>query len=301
MEPAPTDAGFLKQDASSLVPALLATLALVAFAANSIFCRLALGEQAIDPFAFTAVRLGSGALVLWLVVALRKKKGRRERASLKGALALSAYALAFSAAYVRVDTGTGALLLFAAVQITMLIVGFRSGERPSAYEWTAFAIAFGGLVYLVFPGLSAPDSIGALLMLIAGASWGIYSFLGKGTTDSVASTLSSFGLGALLVTPVVLLAYSRLTFSPRGVVLALASGMLTSGLGYVAWYAALRTLSTTRAALMQPAVPVLAAIGGGVFLAEPITLRLALAMAVVLGAIAFGTFTKNRTTKSPSQ
>jgi drug/metabolite transporter (DMT)-like permease len=276
----------------ALVTLGLTALALVAFASNSLLCRLALAGDSIDPVAFTAARLGSGAVVLWLVLAVRK--GARPRGHFKNALALLAYALPFSLAYVRLNAGVGALLLFGAVQLTMLAAALRAGERPRALEWIAFAIAFGGLVYLVLPGLSAPDPIGAALMIVAGIAWGIYSLFGKGATDPAGVTGSSFGWAALLVLPIAALAYASLSVTPRGLLLAIASGAITSGLGYVVWYAALPRLSTTRAALVQLAVPALAAVGGTALLAEPFSQRLVLAMTLALGGIALGIFAKSR-------
>jgi drug/metabolite transporter (DMT)-like permease len=276
----------------TLVTIGLTTATLVAFASNSLLCRLALAEDAIDPYAFTAVRLGSGAIVLWAVVLVRRRP--RPRGHFKNALALLAYALPFSLAYVRLDAGTGALLLFGAVQLTMLGVAIRAGERPRAAEWIALAVAFGGLVYLVSPGLSAPDPIGALSMVVAGIAWGVYSLLGKGAGDPADVTAGSFGWAALLVVPPVALAYGWLTLGAKGLGLALASGAITSGLGYVMWYATLPRLTTTRAALVQLAVPGIAAAGGVLVLAEPFTLRLVLAMTLAIGGIAFGILARSR-------
>jgi drug/metabolite transporter (DMT)-like permease len=266
----------------------LTLAALVAFATNSILCRLALGNEAIDAYSFTAVRLGSGALVLLLLNASRKQQPDRSNGSWSGTLFLILYAFPFSLAYVRLDTGTGALLLFGAVQLTMIGHGLRSGERPQPLEWLGLGGAVTGVAYLVFPGLTSPDPIGAAFMVTAGIGWGGYSIIGKSAGDPASVTAGNFRRAALLVVPTVALAWGWLDLSPRGLLLAAASGALASGLGYTVWYAALKHLALTRAALAQLAVPVIAAGGGVVFVGESITLRLALASAMILGSIAIG-------------
>jgi drug/metabolite transporter (DMT)-like permease len=186
------------------------------------------------------------------------------------------------------------LLLFGAVQLTMLGAGIRAGERPRPSEWIALAIAFGGLVYLVSPGLRAPDPIGAVSMVVAGVAWGVYSLLGKGAGDPADVTAGAFAWAALLVVPPTALAYGSLTLSTNGLLLALASGAITSGLGYVIWYATLPRLTTTRAALVQLAVPCIAAAAGVLLLSEPFSLRLVLAMTLAIGGIAFGILARSR-------
>ena len=198
------------------------------------------------------------------------------------------YALPFSLAYVELDTGTGALLLFGAVQLTMLTLGIRAGERPAVLEWLALAGAAGGLAYFVCPGATAPDPLGAALMVAAGVGWGFYSIGGKGAGDPATTTADAFWRAALFVVPVTAVAYTALAITPYGVVLATISGALTSGLGYVIWYAALRHLSATSAALVQLSVPIIAAAGGVAFVAEAVTLRLVIASVVILGSIALG-------------
>lgn len=266
--------------------------ALVAFAANSILCRLALGGQAIDPYSFTAVRLGSGALVL-LIVNVSRQRERSPTNPWSGAFFLVIYALPFSLAYVRLDTGTGALLLFGAVQLTMIGHGLRSGERPRRLEWLGLLGAMGGVAYLVSPGSTAPDPIGVAFMIAAGAGWGGYSIIGKTAGDPVSVTAGNFQRAALFVVPATALAWPWLALSHKGVLLAAASGALASGLGYIVWYAALKYLPVTRAALVQLAVPVIAAGGGVAFIGETITLRLTLASAVILGSIALGTVSRH--------
>jgi drug/metabolite transporter (DMT)-like permease len=278
-----------------LVPLLLTVAALVAFAANSVLGRLALGTGSIDAPAFTAVRLGSGALALLALTSLRRGGGAGGHGSWLGAGSLLLYALPFSIAYLRLETGTGALLLFGTVQVTMITSGLRGGERPGRLEWLGFAGALGGLVYLVSPGLAAPDPLGALFMVVAGVGWGLYSLVGRGAGDPLAATASNIQRTALVLVPLTALAWPWLSLSPRGVWLAVASGALATGLGYTIWYAALRHLTATRAALVQLSVPALAAAGGVAFMDERVTLRLALACAVILGSIAIGTVSHART------
>jgi drug/metabolite transporter (DMT)-like permease len=270
---------------STVLAFVLTLSALVAFAGNSVLCRLALGARAIDAYSFTAVRLGSGALALTLLNTLRQPLRGPTNGSWQGAFFLMLYALPFSLAYVQLDAGTGALLLFAAVQLTMIGSGLRSGERLLAVEWLGFLGAIGGIVYLVFPGLKAPNPIGATMMIAAGISWGGYSIIGKTAGDPGSVTAGNFQRAALLAVPVAVLGWPWLSLSFRGVLLATASGVLASGLGYTAWYAALKYLPVTRAALVQLSVPLIAAVGGVTFLGETITIRLISASLVILGSV----------------
>lgn len=279
----------MTRSANPAIPVALTSATLVAFAANSVLCRLALGSEAIDPWAFTAVRLGSGALTLLLLTRLRRRRAAASGGSWKGALFLVLYALPFSLAYVRLTTGTGALLLFGAVQLTMLSLGIRAGERPGRLEWIAIVSAAAGVVYLVSPGLTAPDPLGAAFMAAAGIGWGLYSIAGMGAGDPASVTAGNFLRAGLLVVPATALAWPWLRLTVEGTLLAVASGAVASGLGYAVWYSALRYLTATRAALVQLAVPVLAAAGGVVFVSEPVTPRLVVAGIVILGAIALGT------------
>ena len=262
---------------------LLTLLALVAFALNSILCRLALGERSIDAASFATLRLGSGALVLWLVLRLH---GGRPAGSWAGGLALALYAVPFTFAYLLLGVGTGALVAFGCVQAIMITAGLREGERPHQREWLGLLLALGGLVYLVAPGLTAPAPVGSVLMAIAGSAWAVYSLLGRGTTSPVAATAGNF-LRAFPFALLVSLAFLRdAHLSPRGAILAVVSGAITSGLGYVIWYAALRGLTATRAATAQLAVPALAGAGGVLLLGEPVTMRLVLAALFILGGVA---------------
>lgn len=263
----------------------LTLLAMIAFAANSVLCRIALKHTTIDPTSFTAIRLISGAVVLWLVVSVRGG-ARNGAGSWSSALALFVYAAGFSFAYVSLPTATGALLLFGAVQITMMGYGIWTGERLRRWQVIGFLLAFAGIVGLLMPGLSAPPLFGAVLMLGAGVAWGIYSLRGKGAGDPTRATSGNF----LRTVPIALLLvfwrFKGVSLDNAGVGLAFASGALASGIGYAIWYSVLPTLKSTTAATVQLSVPLLAATGGVVFLAEPVTLRLALASVAVLGGIA---------------
>jgi drug/metabolite transporter (DMT)-like permease len=274
---------------STAVAFVLTLSALVAFAGNSVLCRLALGTRAIDAFSFTAVRLGSGAFALLVLNIGRQPLRVAKTGSWRGAFFLVLYALPFSLAYVRLETGTGALLMFAAVQLTMLGSGLRLGERLLPFEWLGFVGAVGGVVYLVLPGLTAPNPIGAALMIAAGICWSGYSIIGKTAGDPASVTAGNFQRAALLIVPAVVLGRPWVSLSTKGVLLAAASGVLASGLGYTAWYGALKYLSVTRAALIQLCVPMIAAAGGVVFLGETITIRLILASALILGSVVLAT------------
>lgn len=265
--------------------AVLTALALLGFAGNSILCRMALGGSLIDPSGFTAVRLGAGAGTLWLVTAMRVGGAPHRAGRWGSAGALFLYAAAFSFAYLNLSTGTGALILFGAVQLTMLVAGLRAGERPRPAEWTGLVLAVLGLVVLVRPGLTAPSPTGSALMAAAGIAWGMYSLAGRGSTNPLQDTAGNF-LFTLPMAAVLLLAAGAGAWSPRGVALAALSGALASGAGYAIWYAALPSLTTTRAALVQLLVPVLAAGGGVLLLRETVPLRLPVAAALVLGGVA---------------
>jgi drug/metabolite transporter (DMT)-like permease len=268
--------------------AVLTALSLVAFASNSILCRLALAGHEIDAASFTAVRLASGALVLG-VLAARSLRGRRWPGSAGSTLALLLYAAPFSFAYLRLGAGVGALILFGCVQATMVGWGVVRGERASGAVWLGLLIAVAGLIGLTTPGRSAPDGLGAAAMAIAGVAWGIYSLRGRTSsapplTTTAANFLRSLPVAAALAT--LAAASGGLHASSRGLVLAVASGALASGLGYSLWYSALRGLSATRAAIVQLLVPILAAGGGIAVLGEPISGRVAVAGAVILGGVA---------------
>jgi drug/metabolite transporter (DMT)-like permease len=257
--------------------------ALLAFAANSVLCRLALGQAAIDAASFSTVRLGSGALALALLGAGRRVSGKR--GSWTSAAMLFAYAVAFSFAYRTLSASTGALILFGAVQTTMILAALGSGERPHRLEWLGLLLALCGLVVLVSPGLAAPSPAGSALMGLAGISWGMYSLRGRRAGDPLADTGGNFVRAVPLAVVVSCCTLPHAHLSRHGAFLAALSGTLASGVGYVLWYAALRGLTATRAATVQLAVPALAALGGVLFLAEHVSARLLLAAALILGGV----------------
>lgn len=266
---------------------------MIAFAANSLLCRLALKHTAIDPASFTLVRIASGAVVLWLIVKLRKAK-LRDAGTWLSALALFVYAAAFSFAYVSLSAGTGALLLFGAVQATMILWGLLKGERFHALQVAGLTTAVSGLVLLLLPGLSAPPTGGAILMLGSGGAWGIYSLRGKTAGQPVIATAGNFlrAVPMAIVLGIALLPWTRL--DRAGICYAVLSGAIASGLGYVIWYAALPGLKAASAATVQLSVPVIAAAGGIILLNEPLTLRFLFASVTVLGGIALVVITPRR-------
>ncbi len=264
---------------------LLTTLAMLAFAANSLLCRVALRDTTIDAATFTTVRLVAGALTLWLIVLWRS--GRPQVAgSWTSALALFTYAIAFSWAYRSLDAAAGALLLFGAVQATMISRGLWAGERLRARQWAGLLLAVGGLIGLMLPGLSAPPLAGALLMIAAGMAWGVYSLRGKGTGDATSATAGNFLRAVPLTLALSLLLSADACWDYAGFWYAAASGAIASGIGYSIWYSALPGLRATSAATVQLSVPVIAAAGAILFLGESLTLRLVLASAAILGGIA---------------
>lgn len=266
------------------------------FAANSLLARLALRAGEIDPASFTTVRIVAGAAMLAALTSFRPERIRaaHRHGSLPAAFALFGYAIAFSFGYLSLDAGTGALVLFAAVQVTMLGIGMAGGERPQAAEWTGLAVAFSGLVYLVSPGMTAPSAVGVSLMAVAGAAWGLYSLAAKDVRSPIAATAGNFvraiplAAGALIV----IWAVGHPHASWSGVGLAATSGAVTSGLGYALWYAALRELRASSAAIVQLTVPVLAAAAGVILLGEQLTWRLALASGAILGGVALALLAK---------
>jgi drug/metabolite transporter (DMT)-like permease len=264
---------------------ILTLLAMIAFAGNSLLCRLALKRTTIDAVSFTFIRILSGAIALWLIVITRKITSQKA-GSWASALALFAYAAAFSFAYLSLSAGTGALLLFGAVQATMILWGLWKGERLRTRQWFGLALAVAGLVALLSPGLSAPPINGALLMLCAGIAWGFYSLRGKDAGNPVITTAGNFlrAVAFASVLSIAMLPWIKLDHA--GVGYAILSGAIASGVGYVIWYSALPGLKAASAATVQLSVPVLAATGGILFLGESITLRFLLASIAVLGGIA---------------
>jgi len=276
----------------------LTALAMLAFAANSLLCRMALGHHLMDAATFAAVRVITGAVVLALIV--MRRGARRNPANWRTVLALSTYMVFFSFAYLTLSAGTGALILFGAVQLTMFAVSLRAGEHVPTLAWVGLAIAVFGLVYLVFPGLTAPDPLGAAAMALAGGAWGFYSLLGRSAADPLEATASNFLYSVPLMVVTALLFMNGWQVSGEGIVLAMLSGGIASGVGYVIWYAALRGLSGTRAATVQLSVPVIAAFAGVVLLGEQVTPRLLLASAATLGGVWIVLAQRTRTAKAKS-
>ncbi len=267
-------------------------LAMLAFAGNSILCRIALKDTAIDAASFTSIRLFAGAAALWLIVQLRL---HRQGDAVAGqgnwlsAFALFVYAIAFSFAYVQLSAATGALLLFGAVQATMIGHGLWAGEKLSRWQWAGFLLAMAGLVGLLLPGLAAPPLASAAWMISAGVAWGVYSLRGKGAGDPTQVTAGNFIRAvpmAVALTVLILVVSGRFSLDAKGVMYAIASGAVTSGIGYAIWYTALPALKATQAATVQLSVPVIAALGGALLLGESLSWRLALASAAILGGIA---------------
>jgi drug/metabolite transporter (DMT)-like permease len=270
--------------------ALLTSLALIAFASNSLLTRLALGAGAMDAATFTTVRLVAGACVLAAIVRAQGQRltfrdgvGGR---GLVGPIALFAYAAPFTFAYLRIGAATGALILFGAVQITMIGAGIAAGERPRLRSWIGIAAAAAGLAWLMLPALRRPDPIGSALMVVAGCAWGIYSLAGKKATNALAANARSFAWAVPLAVALNLIAMSSVKVTGRGLVLAAISGGVTSGVGYAIWYRALRGLTATQAGILQLSVPVIAAIGAVAVLGESVSPRLAISGAVVIGGLA---------------
>lgn len=269
-----------------LRPLLLTTIAMIAFAGNSLLCRAALRDTGIDAASFTSVRLVAGALMLWLILALRGNRRPLAVGSWPSALALFGYAAAFSFAYGGLSAAMGALLLFGAVQATMIGIGIWRGNRPGAIQWAGFVVAFAGLIGLLLPGLSAPPVASALLMIVAGIAWGVYSLRAKGAGEPSAVTTGNFIRSVPLALVLSLVMLSRVQVDAPGLIYAVASGAVTSGMGYAIWYMALPLLQATSAATVQLSVPVIAAVGGVLLLGEPLTLRLVVAGVAILGGIA---------------
>jgi drug/metabolite transporter (DMT)-like permease len=264
---------------------ILTALAMIAFAGNSLLCRQALKHTTIDAATFTLVRVLSGAICLWLIVQVRRGASGKT-GSWPSALALFSYAALFSFAYLRLTAGTGALLLFGAVQATMICWALVKGERFRLFQTLGLLLAISGLVALVFPGLSAPPLGAAALMLGAGIAWGIYSLRGKGAGDPLRTTAGNFLRAVPMAVLLSAIMFRSVSLDAGGIGYAIVSGALASGVGYAIWYSALPALRASAAATVQLSVPVLAAAGGIAFLSEAITLRFALASVAVLGGIA---------------
>ena len=268
---------------------LLTLFVLIAFAGNSVLARLALSSDGIGPWSFSLIRFVSGAIILLLMA---KPKTGWQAGRWSAALALCAYGVFFSFAYLKLETGMGALILFATVQLTMLAIAFQRGERLGPIQWAGLVMALGGLTWLLSPGLNAPSPVGALMMASAGIGWGVYSVMGKGPGDPVARTAGHFGRAAILLlaaSPLILFTLPEATPNLFGLSLAVLSGTVTSGLGYALWYYVLRDITVTTASVSQLSVPVIAAIGGALFVLEPVTWEFALSCLVILLGVGLAT------------
>lgn len=277
---------------------ILTITAMIAFAANSLLCRMALGQDFIDAGSFTSIRIISGAMTLLLIVSVRGHT-RKIKANWPGVAALFCYMVFFSFAYLSLSAGTGALLLFGAVQLTMFAAAIRQGERFSFLSWAGLGAAFTGLVYLVTPGITAPDPLGAVLMATAGVAWGAYSLIGRSSGQPLLATAANFLYSVPLTIALSAVFIAGAKLSAPGVLLAIASGALASGLGYAVWYAALAGLTAGRAATVQLSVPVIAALGGVLLLSEQITFRLAVASSLTIGGIWVVLAQRSRQVKGP--
>ena len=277
---------------------LLTALAMLAFAANSVLARLAFATAGAEPTSYTGIRLAAGAITLAILLATRSSF--RIAGSWAGAASLFGYAIFFSIAYILLGAGTGALILFASVQIGILGWGIYRGDRPSPFEWLGLLIAFGGLVYLVSPGLVAPSPIGAALMLVAGLCWAAYTLIGRGSSSPLSDTGGNFIRTLPVAIGLLVIAAVTRPITPGAAIYAIASGAIASGIGYAIWYAALPQLSRTRAAIVQLTVPAIAAAGGIAFIGEPITLRLGFATLAILGGVCLALLVADRRrSKSP--
>ncbi len=287
--------------------AALTLLALVAFAANSVFCRMALGQKSIDAASFTSIRLVSGSFVLLLLVLTSRKRKNSGKKMSSGSwvsgFMLFLYAACFSYAYITLDTGVGALILFASVQITMIAHGFLRGRKLNLLEWSGVLLAFGGFVYLVSPGISAPSREGLVLMTLSGFGWGMYSVRGMRSANPLEDTTFNFLRSNLFLMVLIILLFGlsmikpsvlEIELSEKGVFLAVVSGAITSGLGYTIWYMALKGLSNVQASVVQLSVPVIAALGGIFLLSERLSLRLVLSSVVILSGILLVILGKSR-------
>lgn len=274
------------QDSSkdSLRTAVLTAVAMLAFAGNSVLCRMALGQELIDAASFTTIRILAGAITLALIL-LARRRPAVTAPNWPGVLALFGYMVFFSFAYRSLTAATGALLLFGTVQMTMLATALRNGERFSLLAWAGLFAAFSGLVYLLAPGVAAPDPLGAALMALAGVAWGVYSLIGQRSDSALLATSTNFVYCVPIALGLSIAFASSMDVSAQGAILAVASGALASGVGYAIWYAALSGLTAGSAATVQLSVPVIAAIAGVVLLSEPLSLRLVVASALTIGGI----------------
>ena len=272
---------------------VLTSIALIAFAANSVLARLALGRNAIDASGYTSIRLLSGAIVLFIIIQFNNNK---KDSFLKGnwlpGFMLFLYAVTFSYAYISLDTGTGALIIFGAVQITMIIFSIYSGNKLHITKWIGVIIAFTGFVNLVLPGVNTPSIIEFVLMTLSGIAWGIYTIIGLDSKNPLIDTSNNFIKTIPFVVILLIITFKKENYSLEGIILAVISGGITSAIGYTIWYMALRKLTSIQASVVQLMVPVIAALGGVLFMSEVITQRLAISSLLILGGILIVTLGK---------
>ena len=285
---------------SSMKIFILTSLALIAFAANSVLCRLALGNNVIDATSFTIIRLLAGAIVLFCILIFSKEKTTTmSKGNLLSSVMLFLYAITFSFAYLSLDTGTGALILFGAVQITIIIHTILSGNKLRPLEWLGVIISFLGFIYLISPGVSSPSITGFILMTIAGISWGIYTIKGQTSKNPLMDTTYNFIKTLPFITILYIATMTKSNYSTEGILLAIISGAVTSGIGYTIWYMAIRGLSSIQSAVLQLLVPVIAAFGGVIFISEIITVRLTISSILILGGVLIITLYKYSLRNNP--
>lgn len=281
---------------------ILVSLAMISFAGNSVFARLGLGSSSsIDPASYTLIRLISGAVVLTIVVSWRNKSVTRitKGGNWISALALFGYASAFSYAYVVLQTGMGALILFTCVQAGMIAWGIFKGDRPIALEWLGLIIAFSAFVWLVSPSLQAPDPFAAFLMFVSGMSWAVYSTRGKSSADALGATTGNFIMSIPFAIILLIALFTQVNIDAYGAYMAIGSGILTSALGYAIWYMALPLISQTQAAIVQLTVPVIAGFGGVLFSSEVFTTRFAISATLILGGVGIAILAKSKRSAKP--
>ena len=281
---------------------VITLFSLLAFAANSLITRFALEETSIDEASFIMLRVVSGALFLWLFLSVKKYHKAYKAGSWLAAFALFIYAVSFTYGYGLIAAGTGALLLFGAVQITMTIAGYQAGERLNTTQLIGFVLALSGLVILMLPGLAAPSFVGALLMCISGVAWGIYTLQGRGASNPAITTAGNFikaaPMAMILWLAVNFSTTSTINLADSGVIYALLSGIVTSGIGYIIWYSVLPELKATQAAIVQLSVPLIVTLAGVLLLNEAITLRVIIAAVAILTGTVLVLMFKNNTIKN---
>ena len=276
----------MNSNVSNLKTIALTSFSLVAFAGNSILCKLALGQNKLDAASFTIVRLLSGIIVLLLVPKIFNEKGTTTRnRNWISSVALFLYAVTFSYAYISLDTGTGALILFGAVQITMILASLIFGNKLHLAEWLGIISACSGFVYLIKPSLTTPSITGFILMTIAGIAWGIYTLRGKGSKQAIQDSAVNFFYTSPFIVTLLIIEFTNTNLSRSGILLAMASGAIASGIGYTVWYMTVKRLSTLQASIVQLLVPVIAAGGGVIFAQETISMRLVISAIAILGGI----------------